>query len=432
MRILFLAFEVPYPLDRGGRIKTFHYLRALTRNHEVSLVALARSPDCVERLDQLRSRLTLADVTSIPIDLSRFRKARLALSALWEAEPAIMSLYANAEGKRLVECMVNEGEFDLVYADHLHMAQYVPGGRGLRPGFPHPGPLPGGEGGGDRTRAVTLLDQHNVESMILQRFADRQSWGPVRWFARREQRKMLRYEAEMCRRFDAIWVTTEVDRELISPWLTPEQYVEVLPIGVDTGYFGPDGRERDPHTIVSVGTLSWPPNADSVLWFYDEVFSSVKRRVPDTRLVIVGANPPPAIRRLAEDDCVEVTGWVDDIRPAMARSTVMVVPLRGGSGMRVKILNALAMGLPVVSTSVGCEGIAVTPGRDVLVADDADAFTGQIVALFEDRQLQRRLSENGVRLIQERYGWNAICRQIESSVATIQRIGESASERISE
>ena len=148
MRILFLAFEVPYPLDRGGRIKTFHYLRALTRNHEVSLVALARSPDCVERLDQLRSRLTLADVTSIPIDLSRFRKARLALSALWEAEPAIMSLYANAEGKRLVECMVNEGEFDLVYADHLHMAQYVPGGRGLRPGFPHPGPLPGGEGGG--------------------------------------------------------------------------------------------------------------------------------------------------------------------------------------------------------------------------------------------------------------------------------------------
>jgi sugar transferase (PEP-CTERM/EpsH1 system associated) len=405
MRILFLAFEVPYPLDRGGRIKTFHYLEALARNHEVSLVALTRSQDCVEKLEHLRVRLPLADVHGVPIDLSRFRKARLALNALWRAEPFVMSLYANAEGKRLVERLLNDGHVDLVYADHLHMAQYVP--------------IRQAQGRPSRTRAVTLLDQHNVESVVLQRFADRQSFWPLRWFAHREQRKMSRYEAETCRRFDAIWVTTEVDRELISPWLLPRQHIEVLPIGVDTGYFQPVSRKPDPHTVISVGTLSWPPNADSVLWFYGEIFSAVRRRVPDTKFVIVGANPPPAIQRLAEDTCVEVTGWVDDIRPTMARSTVMVVPLRGGSGMRVKILNALAMGLPVVSTPVGCEGIAVTPGDDILVADDADTFTEQIVALFEDRPLQRRLLENGVRLIQERYSWDAVYRQIESSVAAI-------------
>ena len=399
MRILFLAFEVPYPLDRGGRIKTFHYLKALACNHQVSLVVLTRTQACVEKLDRLRSMLSLVDVHSIPIDLSRFRKARLAFNSLWRSEPVVMSLYANAEGKRLVERLLDDGHFDWVYADHLHMAQYVP----------------------DPARALTLLDQHNVESVILRRFADRQSLRPVRWFARREQRKMSRYEAEMCRRFDAIWVTTEVDRELIRPWLLPQQHVDVMPIGVDTGYFQPDSRKRDPQTVISVGTLSWPPNADSVLWFYDDIFSLVKKQVPDTKFVIVGANPPPSIRQLAEDPCVEVTGWVDDIRPYMARSTVMVVPLRGGSGMRVKILNALATGLPVVSTSVGCEGIAVTPGSDILVADSADAFIEQIVVLFKAPQLQRRLSENGVRLIQERYSWNAIYRQIESSVAAISK-----------
>ena len=399
MRILFLAFEVPYPLDRGGRIKTFHYLKALACNHQVSLVALTRTQACVEKLDRLRSMLSLVDVHSIPIDLSRFRKARLALNSLWRSEPVVMSLYANAEGKRSVERLLDGGHFDLIYADHLHMAQYVP----------------------DQTPALTLLDQHNVESVILRRFADRQSIGPAKWFARREQRKMSRYEAEMCRRFDVIWATTEIDQKLISPWLLPQQHVKVLPIGVDMDYFQPGSRKRDPHTVISVGTLSWPPNADSVLWFYDDVFSLVKKQVPDTKFVIVGANPPPSVQRLAEDPCVEVTGWVDDIRPHMARSTVMVVPLRGGSGMRVKILNALAMGLPVVSTSVGCEGIAVTPGCDILVADDADALLQQIVALFEDPQLQRRLSKNGVRLIQERYSWNAIYRQIESSVAAISK-----------
>ena len=397
MRILFLAFEVPYPLDRGGRIKTFHYLKALTRNHQVSLAALTRTRDCVERLKFLQSELSLVDVHSILIDLSRLRKFGLALSSLWQAEPAVMSLYANAEGKRLVERLLDGCHFDLIYVDHLHMAQYVP----------------------SQTPAPTLLDQHNVESVILQRFADRQSLMPVRWFARREHRKMMCYEAEMCRRFDAIWVTTEVDRKLISPWLLPQQHVQVLPIGVDTDYFQPDGRKQDPHTVISVGTLSWPPNADGVLWFYDRVFSLIKKQVSDSKFMIVGANPPPSIQRLAEDPAVEVTGWVDDIRSYMARSTVMVVPLRGGSGMRVKILNALAMGLPVVSTSVGCEGIAVTPGDDILVADDVDVFVRQIVALFEDAQLQRRLSRNGIMLIRERYSWNSLYRQIESSVATI-------------
>lgn len=397
MRILFLAFEVPYPLDRGGRIKTFHYLKALTRSHQVDLVALTRTQECEKNLDHLQSNLSFEDVYSIPINLSQLRKVRLALKSLWQTTPFVMALYASTEGKRLLERLLNSGHFDLIYADHLHMAQYVPG----------------------QTLASTLLDQHNVESVILRRFVDSQSSKPLQWFARLEYRKMSRYEPEMCRRFDAIWVTTEVDKKLIAPWLLPQQHVQVLPIGVDTDYFQPESRKRDGRTLISIGTLSWPPNADGVLWFYGEVYSLIKKRVPNIKFVIVGANPPPAIRRLAEDPSVEVTGWVDDIRPLMARSTAMVVPLRSGSGMRVKILNALATGLPVVSTSVGCEGIAATPGDDILIADDGDTYVQRIVTLLKDQRLQRKLSKNGDRLIQERYSWNAIYDQIEASVAAI-------------
>jgi sugar transferase (PEP-CTERM/EpsH1 system associated) len=397
MRILFLAFEVPYPLDRGGRIKTYHYLKALARNHEVTLVALTRTRECVTKLEHLQSALPLADTHGVHVDLSRLKKLGLALRSLVQERPFLMSLYDSADGRRLVERLMDGGRFDLVYADHLHMAQYVPA----------------------QTRAITLLDQHNVETMVLQRFADAQSWGPLRWFARVEHRMMSSYEPDMCRRFDAIWVTTEVDRALISPWLLPRQHIEALPIGVDTRYFEPRGCEREPCTLLSVGTLRWPANADGVLWFYNEALPLVKRECPDVRFVVVGADPPPAICRLADDPVVEVTGWVDDVRPYMARSTMMVVPLHGGSGMRVKILNALAMGLPVLSTSVGCEGITVTRGEDILVADDADTFAQQVIVLLRDRRLQGRLARNGVRLIQERYSWNAIYDQVEASLAAI-------------
>jgi len=399
MKILFLAFEVPYPLDRGGRIKTFHYLKALSRYHEVHLVALTRTRDCAAKLDYLRSELALEEVYGIHIDLSQPRKARLALTSLLQAKPFVMSLYDSAEGKQWVKHLLNIKHVDLIYADHLHMAQYVPA----------------------KSHALTLLDQHNVETVILQRFADTQSWKPLQWFARMEHRKMSRYEPKMCQRFDAIWVTTEVDRELIEPWLLPQQYIEVLPIGVDTDYFQPDGCKKDPYTLISVGTLSWPPNADGILWFYNEVYLSIKKQIPNIQFVVVGANPPSAIRQLAEDPSVQITGWVDDVRSYMARSTAMIVPLRGGSGMRVKILNALAMGLPVVSTSVGCEGINVTPGSDILIADDTDTFIQQIVTLLRNRRLQRDLSKNGIMLIRERYSWNAIYGQIEASVSAIFR-----------
>jgi sugar transferase (PEP-CTERM/EpsH1 system associated) len=395
MRVLFLAFEFPYPLDRGGRVKTFHYLEALARHHEVTLVALSRSPLERQYLDRFADWLEA--VYLIPVDLSLARKMCLAGWGLWRRKPFVMALYDSREIRDLISELLQAQKYDVIYADHLHMSQHVP----------------------RSTHSFTVLDQHNVETVILHRFFQSRRLGPLKAFAWREWRRMTAYEAAECRRFNMVLVTTPVDADLIRPWLQPGQQLEVLPIGVDVKYFKPMPRPLDSHTLVSLGTLAWQPNADGVIWFCHEVLPLVRAVVPDVTFQIIGDHPPAVLRKLGDDEAIELLGRVDDVRPFLANSAGLVVPLRVGSGMRVKVLDALAMGVPVVSTAVGCEGIAVTHGRDVLIADEPLDFARAVVDVVSDGELQQHLSRAGRALVMERYAWPVIYDQIGKVFADI-------------
>jgi sugar transferase (PEP-CTERM/EpsH1 system associated) len=395
VRILFLAFELPYPLDRGGRIKSYHYLQALAKRHHVTLVALSRSLSEQQHLEVLRA--DLADVHLVPVNIALVRKLRLAVMGLPRWKPFVMSLYASEEMAQLLRELMTATSFDVIYADHLHMAQHVP----------------------KNTSAFTVLDQHNIETVILRRFFENQLWGPLKAFGWWEWKRMERYEMSVCRDFDLILATTPVDAELIRPWMRAGQRLEVLPIGVDVQYFDPLPRPPATRTIVSIGTMAWQPNSEGLLWFCREILPLVRAKVPDLKLQIIGDRPPPAVRHLGSDSQIKVLGRVGDVRPYMANSAALIVPLRVGSGMRVKILNALAMGVPVVSTAVGCEGIAVTHGQDVLIADEPLGFAKAIVELVSDREVQQRLSRNGRALVMERYSWPVIYDQIDRVFAEI-------------
>ena len=388
MRILFLAFELPYPLDRGGRIKSYHYLQALAKRHDVTLVALSRSLSEQQHLEVLTAEL--ADAHLVPIDIALTRKVRLAVMGLSRWKPFVISLYTSKEMARLLRELMTGTPFDVIYADHLHMAQYVP----------------------KNTSAFTVLDQHNIETAILRRFFKNQPWGPAKAFAWWDWKRMEQYEMSVCRDFDLILATTPVDADLIRPWMRADQRLEVMPIGVDVQYFAPSPRPLATCTIVSVGTMSWQPNSEGLLWFCREILPLARAKVPDLRLQVIGDRPPPAVRRLSSDAQIEVLGKVDDIRPYMANSAALIVPLRVGSGMRVKILNAMAIGLPVVSTSIGCEGIAVTHGRDILIADEPLDFARAIVDVVSNGELQEHLSSAGRALVMERYAWPVIYDQI--------------------
>jgi glycosyltransferase involved in cell wall biosynthesis len=272
----------------------------------------------------------------------------------------------------------------------------------------------------ETTAARVVLDQHNIEHRIPQRLAETAGLNPaIRWYAAREWPKLRAFEIAACRRADLVLTVSDEDRSgliALAPDLAPK--IAAVPIGVDTDFFGRVQRRPESRTLLSIGTMYWPPNVDSMVYFCGEILPRIKKAVPDVRVNIVGARPSAAVRALAEaDPSVQVTGSVPDVRDWAADCGAFIVPLRSGSGMRVKILNAMAMGLPVVSTSVGAEGIEVTNNQNIVIADGAEAFADATVRLLSDAALAGRLAEGGRRLMAERYSWDRVGERLLSAYA---------------
>jgi glycosyltransferase involved in cell wall biosynthesis len=253
---------------------------------------------------------------------------------------------------------------------------------------------------------LRVLDEHNVEYRFMERLERQERSRLRRLFYRLEARKLRDDELAACRRADAILTTSDVDRATLAPDVgaTP---IRVVPNGVDTTFFtpGPAGNGRP--RLVFTGAIDYQPNTDAVLHFCAEIWPRVRRAAPEATLAIVGKDPPPAVLALAGEG-VTVTGTVPDVRPWMQSATAFVVPLRTGGGTRLKILEALASGRAVVSTSLGCEGLEVTPGRDILVADEPAAFADAVLRCVGDPALRARLGAAGRALVEERYRWEAI------------------------
>ena len=203
--------------------------------------------------------------------------------------------------------------------------------------------------------------------------------------------------------------------------LSPHARVVVIPAGVDVEAFRPSPQDEQPETVVFVGAMDWLPNADAVIWFCQEALPAIRQAFPAVQFYVVGKDPSPAVCRLAEGGAVHVTGFVADVRDHLARATVFVVPLRVGGGMRLKLLQALAMAKPSVSTTIGAEGIAVAHGQEILLADDAAAFAQCVIDLLRDPGLRVRLGENGRRLVETRYSWEATTDMLEAAYQEVRR-----------
>jgi glycosyltransferase involved in cell wall biosynthesis len=214
---------------------------------------------------------------------------------------------------------------------------------------------------------------------------------------------------------------TDIDRLALADDEAGAAGIATIPIAVDTQTLRP--REAPPGSmkILTLGTLSYPPNADGVRWFLNEIYPRVRSALPDAGLTIVGKQPPPDfVEAAAADPSVRVTGYVPDLQPYMDEAALVVVPVRAGGGMRVRILEAFARGMPVVTTTVGLEGIDAEPGRDVLVADTPEALADAVREVLESEELQMRLSRSGRRLAEERYDWRVVLRQMD---AVYERLG---------
>jgi sugar transferase (PEP-CTERM/EpsH1 system associated) len=407
MRILWLNAGILLPLDKGGKLRTWHLLRHLARRHEIAYVSF-REPDQAAA-DLAGMREVCARLETIPRRDPAKRSLRFYAGAaryVAHRQPYAVAKYRATEYARRVETLLGSGQFDLLVCDFLPPVVNLP----------------------KRLPCPSVLFTHNVEAEIWRRHTETAKGTAARPLIGSQWRRMLRFERDALRSFDLVLAVSDGDRRTFERLYAPVPPIVTVPTGVDTSFFAP-AREPavDQTRLVFTGSMDWLPNEDAMLYFCREMLPRIRRVEPDVAVAIVGRAPTPAVRQLAEDPAIEVTGRVDDVRPHIARAAVYVVPLRIGGGTRLKIFEAMAMGRAVVSTPVGAEGLPVTDGRELLIADEPDRFAEVVVRLLRDRDLRARLERAARQLVVERYDWSAAAAVLEEAlVATAGGRGGSA------
>jgi polysaccharide biosynthesis protein PslH len=386
MRLLLLTETIPFPLDTGGRIKTYHTLRILSREHEVHCHAFIREE---------KQRGFEQDLKSCCHSITLHMKARSPLSEAWSlatgyatGTPFLVRRHFDRGVFAELRTLVRRDAFDAVYCDHLSMLEY-----------------------GRRLNLPIIFDAHNVEFEIIRRHAATLPASAMRAFAEVEWRMLRRYERALYPRCSLIYSVSDVDAQSIRGLSGIRVPVAVVPISVDVQGVARAMPTDVGRELLFVGGLHWPPNADAVSYFIEDILPLVRSQLPDVHLTVVGRTDETLQRRLRTAGGVTFAGHVPDVEPFFRRSRAMIVPLRSGSGMRVKILDALARGMPTVTTSVGCEGIDATSGTHLLIADTPVAFAAEVVRLLTDDDLAASLSTRSRELAQSKYDESVVGRQ---------------------
>ena len=389
MRILWVKMGGLWPPTSGGRTRSLQILSQLSHRHELTLVTTHATGDDPAGLARRLPRVRVISESYAP---PKFGAAAfpLTLAGSWLSRYPVdlWKWRVPAVREHVAQCL-DAGGFDLCVADFLVAAPNVP-----------------------FDRVPVLLFEHNVEYLIWQRLA---SLEP-RWWRQRlldfEWRKMQRCEIDACEAAALTVAVSEEDRRRLAE-LAPCARTASIPTGVDTEYFEPAGRPQIAGRLVFSGSMDWHPNEDAIFYFNEAILPRIRARVPEVSLTVVGRNPSDRLRDLAARAGITVTGTVDDVRPHIDEAEVYVVPLRAGSGTRLKIFEALAMAKPVVSTTVGAEGLALTHGRDVLLADAPDDFADAVVSLLGDPQRRAAIGRAGRELVEMHFSWRQVARQFE-------------------
>jgi len=412
MKLLWLNAGLLLPLDKGGKLRTWHLMRHLSQRHEITYLSFEEASQSADDRDGMR------EVCERVITIPRTDAAKRTLAFYADAArhviaplPYAVGKYRSAEYAAQVRRLLHGEPFDAVVADFLPPVVNLPADLSI----------------------PSVLFTHNVEAEIWRRHAGNASNPVSRALMTQQWKRMLRFEGEALGRFDLVLAVSEADRQTFGR-LYPgalRRPVHVVRTGVDTAYFTPiPGRERRAH-LVFTGSMDWLPNEDGMLYFVREILPRIRQAEPNVTLSIVGRAPTPAVTRLADLPGIEVTGRVDDVRPHVAAGEVYIVPLRIGGGTRLKIFEAMSMARAVVSTTVGAEGLPVTPGRDIVIADEPARFAAAVVGMIRDAGARERIAAEARRLVVEGYDWAAVAADFEDALTAANDAGPAMPSRLS-
>lgn len=387
MNILFLSTRNPYPLISGHSLRTYHVLRGAAQKHNVTLVTFVQLVEELkkENLEHLRSFCRDVYPFRIPVDRSRIKLAASLFLNLFSPLPFVAQKYDASMMRRKIREIISTDHIDLVHVDMLPLTVYLNEFRDL----------------------PKVLVNHNVESVRLYRWFQTEPNILKKTYLGIQLLKLRRFERSAMNKFDCCVVVSEIDKQLLRQ-MGINNKMFVVPNGTDTQFFKSTGKKTIENSVLWIGHMDVHTNRDAVLYFWREIYPVLRKDYPSLRMTFVGTAPPKEIADAAKRDTqLKVTGFVDDIRSYLDETAVMVVPIRIGSGTRLKILDAMAMGKAIVSTSVGCEGLNVKDGKNILVADNPEDFSKRVIELLKNKDMRKNLGKKALK-VAETYDWNLI------------------------
>lgn len=386
MKILVITSRVPWPLEKGDKLRAYNQIKELAKNNEIILCALndaAIHPDAEKELKKF-----CASVHTI-----RFSKLQIffhLLRGIFSGLPFQVAYFTSSSAKKKTDALIRETRPERIYCQLIRTAEYARS---------HP----------EIPRVIDYMDvfSKGVERRIGKVNALKRPLFRIEW------KRLLRYEAEVFSDFEGHTIISAQDRDLMP--VKEKEKIVVIPNGVDTDFFAPREAKKD-YELLFNGNMSYPPNVESVLYIVHKILPHVWKKRPGARLLISGANPSAEVLAL-QSDKVTVTGWVDDVRESFARSQMLVAPMQSSIGLQNKLLEAMSMRIPCITTTLSNNAIKAIPDSQVLVADTPEQFAAHIETLLEYPEKAAQLAENGYRMVHDRFNWKQTCAQLEKLIA---------------
>lgn len=385
MRILWLKTELLHPVDKGGRIRTYQMLRELRKEHHITYLTLDdgnSAPDALEKAQEYAH-----DVITIPHKVAQKFGAGFyieLLGNLISPLPYFMAKYKSDEMRLAIKQIVDSGKIDLIVCDFLMPSINVPKDIGV----------------------PVLLFQHNVETMIWKRHFEVAVNPLKKAYMKRQWNRTLAYERSICSQYDAVVAVSADDAAMFEKEFGAKDVGEV-PTGVDLEFFTRQvKRTEHGKQLVFTGSMDWLPNDDAINWFVKDIFPLIRKEIPEVVLTVVGRSPSESIRSIAQADSqIKVTGRVEDVRPYMADADVFIVPIRIGGGTRLKIYEAMSMQLPVVSTTIGAEGLPLENDKEIVLRDKPEEFAKAVVDLLRQTDVADNIAKMAFERVTKDFGW---------------------------
>jgi sugar transferase (PEP-CTERM/EpsH1 system associated) len=396
MKILIISHFLPYPPHGGSLQRNFSLLKETAKNHDIHFLTFTQRvllPDERKVDDSMKvvsQYCRLLKVFKIPTDYNRIKWYLLLFLNLFSLIPYSVWRYRSRAMIKEVRKQLREEHFDLIQSDTIALAQYAM----LAPDLPK------------------ILVHQNVESSLLLRRSANEKNPLIKLYLFLQGKKLRRYERKVAPNFDINITVSETDK-LEFEKIAPQTRFEVVPNATDTEYFKPQRKVRS-KDLIFAGGLTWYPNKDAMLYFCNEIFPLIKKKLSGVKMNIIGRYPPREVQRLATNDSdINLLGYVNDVRAHIAEAAVYVVPIRVGGGTRLKILDAMAMGKAIVSTSIGAEGLDVEDGKNILIADDPQEFADKTVKVLTTPVLRQRLEQYARETVKKKYSWETITPRLQ-------------------